>query len=79
MVIVRNDRYELDEENRTIYLKDFKLTLKFKGKLKWRGKQGRLEIIYNEARISEDELYGRIIRLALAGFIDEWGNRSGES
>jgi putative transposase len=52
MVIIRNDRYELDEENRTIHLKDFKLTLKFKGKLKWRGKQGRLEIIYNEARRS---------------------------
>jgi putative transposase len=52
MIIVRNDRYEVDEENRTIYLKDFKLTLKFKGKLKWRGKQGRLEIIYNEARRS---------------------------
>jgi putative transposase len=52
MIIVRNDRYEVDEENRTIYLKDFKLALKFKGELKWRGKQGRLEIIYNEARRS---------------------------
>jgi putative transposase len=52
MVIVRNDRYEIDEENRTIYLKDFKLTLKFKGKLKWHGKQGRLEIIYDEVRRS---------------------------
>jgi putative transposase len=52
MVIVRNDRYEVDEENRAIHLKDFKLALKFKGKLKWRGKQGRLEIIYNEARRS---------------------------
>jgi putative transposase len=52
MVIVRNDRYKVDEENRTIYLKDFGLTLKFKGKLKWHGKQGRLEIIYDEARRS---------------------------
>jgi putative transposase len=52
IVIVRNDRYEVDEENRTIYLKDFKLTLKFKGKLKWHGKQGRLEIIYDEAKRS---------------------------
>jgi hypothetical protein len=34
---------------------------------------------YEYVKISEDELYGRIIRLALAGFIDEWGNRSGES
>jgi putative transposase len=52
MVIVRNDRYEVDEENRTIHLKDFKLTLKFKGELKWRGKQGRLEITYDEAKRS---------------------------
>jgi putative transposase len=52
MVIIRNDRYEVDEGRQEIYLKDFKLTLKFKGKLKWRGKQGRLEIIYNEARRS---------------------------
>jgi hypothetical protein len=33
---------------------------------------------YEYVKISEDELYGRIIRLALAGFIDEWGNRSKE-
>jgi hypothetical protein len=24
-------------------------------------------------KISEDKLYGRIIRLALEGFFDEWG------
>ena len=52
IIIIRNDRYEVNEENRAIYLKDFKLILKFKGKLKWHGKQGRLEIIYNEARRS---------------------------
>jgi putative transposase len=52
IVVIRNDRYEVDEENRAIYLKDFKLSLKFKGKLKWRGKQGRLEMIYDEARRS---------------------------
>jgi putative transposase len=52
MVIVRNDRYEVDEGRQEIYLKDFKLSLKFKGKLKWCGKQGRLEIIYDEARRS---------------------------
>jgi putative transposase len=52
MVIVRNDRYEVDEERQEIYLKDFKLSLKFKGKLKWHGKQGRLEIIYDEAKRS---------------------------
>jgi putative transposase len=42
----------IDEENRVIYLKDFKLALRFKGKLKWHGKQGRLEVIYDEARRS---------------------------
>ncbi|MDT7889404.1 MAG: transposase [Desulfurococcales archaeon] len=50
MIIIRNDRYEVNESERTIYLKDFKLSLKFKGELKWRGKQGRLEIIYDDAR-----------------------------
>ena len=52
IIVIRNDRYEVDEENRVIYLKDFKLSLKFKGKLKWHGKQGRLEMIYDEARRS---------------------------
>ena len=42
----------MDENKRIIHLKDFNLTLGFKGKLKWRGKKGRLEIIYNEARRS---------------------------
>jgi len=52
IIVIRNDRYEIDEENRIIYLKDFKLALRFKGKFKWHGKQGRLEIIYDEARRS---------------------------
>jgi putative transposase len=52
MLIVRNDRYEVDEERQEIYLKDFGMALKFKGKLKWHGKQGRLEIIYDEAKRS---------------------------
>jgi putative transposase len=50
MIVVRNDRYEVDENERIIYLKDFRLALRFKGKLKWHGKQGRLEVVYNEAR-----------------------------
>ena len=37
----------MDEDKRIIYLKDFKLALRFKGKLKWHGKQGRLEVIYD--------------------------------
>ncbi len=52
IIVIRNDRYEIDENKRVIYLKDFKLALKFKGKLKWHGKQGRLEIVYDEARRS---------------------------
>ena len=52
IIVIRNDRYEVDEENRVIYLKDFKLALRFKGKFKWHGKQGRLEMIYDEARRS---------------------------
>jgi transposase len=52
MIIIRNDRYVVDEDKRIIYLKDFDLTLRFKGKLKWHGRQGRLEVIYNEARRS---------------------------
>jgi len=47
IVVIRNDRYEVDEDKRIIYLKDFKLALRFKGKLKWHGKQGRLEVIYD--------------------------------
>jgi len=39
IIVIRNDRYEVNESERTIYLKDFKLTLEFKGKLKWRGKK----------------------------------------
>jgi putative transposase len=52
IIVIRNDRYEVDENKRVIHLKDFGLTLGFKGKLKWRGKKGRLEIIYNDARRS---------------------------
>ncbi|QGA54569.1 transposase [Sulfolobus sp. E5-1-F] len=50
IILVRNDRYTIDEEERVIYLKDFKMRLKYSGKLKWRGKQGRLEIHYDEVR-----------------------------
>jgi uncharacterized protein (DUF2384 family) len=31
---------------------------------------------YEYVKISEDELYGRIIRLALDGFFDEWRSAS---
>jgi putative transposase len=50
IIVIRNDRYEVDENKRIIHLKDFNLTLRFKGKLKWHEKRGRLEVIYNDAK-----------------------------
>ncbi|NHV61169.1 MAG: transposase, partial [Candidatus Verstraetearchaeota archaeon] len=44
-IIVRNDCYRIDDEY--MYLPKG-LKLKYKGELKWMGKQGRLEIIYDE-------------------------------
>ena len=52
IILIRNDRYEVNESKRVIYLKYFKLALRFKEKLKWHVKQGRLEIIYDEGRRS---------------------------
>jgi putative transposase len=46
-ILIRNDRYVVDEAARTIYLKDFGLALEFKGRLKWHGEQGRLEIFHD--------------------------------
>jgi len=47
-LLIRNDRYKI--EGNEIYLLDFNLRLKFIGKLKWVGKQGTLEIFYDNAR-----------------------------
>jgi putative transposase len=47
VILIRNDRYVVDEAAQTIYLKDFGLALKLRGRLKWRGKQGRLEIFHD--------------------------------
>ena len=44
-IIVRNDCYRIDDEH--MYLPKG-LKLKYKGELKWMGKQGRLEIVYDE-------------------------------
>src|SRR5579875_2104608 len=48
ILVVRQDRYEVDEENHKLVLKDFNMEIDFAGRLKWYGKQGRLEIIYDE-------------------------------
>ena len=50
ILVVRQDRYEVDEQRRVIILKDFNLEVKFTGGLRWFGRQGRLEMHYDEAR-----------------------------
>jgi len=50
ILVVRQDRYIVDVERHVIILKDFDLEAKFIGRLRWYGKQGRLEIHYDEAR-----------------------------
>jgi len=47
-LLIRHDRYRI--EGNEIYIKEFNLSLKFIGKLKWVGKQGTLEIFYDSAR-----------------------------
>jgi len=49
LLVVRQDRYVVDERNHII-LKDFGLEIIFTGRLRWYGKQGRLEIYYDEIR-----------------------------
>jgi len=44
-IIVRNDCYSVGDEY--LYLSK-RLKLRYKGELKWNGKQGRLEIVYDE-------------------------------
>ncbi len=48
ILVVRQDRYEVDENKHVIILKDFHLEVEFVGGLRRRGKQGRLEIIHDE-------------------------------
>jgi putative transposase len=48
-IFVRNDRYYLepvDENGGYLVLVDFGLRIRFIGRIKWEGRQGRLEIIY---------------------------------
>jgi putative transposase len=48
ILVVRQDRYEVDEKNHKLILKDFDLEIEFAGRLRWYGKQGRLEIYYDD-------------------------------
>jgi len=50
LLVVRQDRYVVDEQNHRLVLRDFGLEIDFAGRLRWYGKQGRLEIRYDEAR-----------------------------
>ncbi|NAZ28849.1 MAG: transposase, partial [Caldivirga sp.] len=42
--------YIVDVESKVLILKDFNLEIKFVGRLRWFGRQGRLEMHYDEAR-----------------------------
>ena len=50
IIVVRQDRYIVDVERHVIVLKDFDMEIKFVGRLRWFGKQGRLEIIYDDTK-----------------------------
>jgi putative transposase len=50
ILVVRQDRYVVDEQRHVLILKDFKMAIRFTGGLRWFGKQGRLEIHYDETR-----------------------------
>jgi len=49
LLVIRQDRYEVDEKSNKLILKDFNLEIEFAGRLRWYGKQGRLEIYYDDA------------------------------
>jgi len=48
ILVVRQDRYVVDEKNHKLILKNFDLEIEFAGRLRWYGKQGRLEIHYDD-------------------------------
>jgi len=50
ILVVRQDRYIVDEQRHVLILKDFKMAIRFTGRLRWYGKQGRLEMHYDDAR-----------------------------
>jgi putative transposase len=50
ILLVRQDRYVVDVESKVLILKDFGMEVRFVGRLRWFGKQGRLEIIYDDTK-----------------------------
>jgi putative transposase len=52
-IFIRSDRYYLEPINEGegyLVLKDFNLRIRYAGRIRWEGKQGRLEIIYVNGR-----------------------------
>jgi putative transposase len=52
-ILIRNDRYHLEpisEDEGYIVLEGFDLRIRYAGRIRWEGKQGRLEIIYVNGR-----------------------------
>jgi putative transposase len=52
-ILIRNDRYHVEPISKNegyIVLEDFDLRIKYVGRIRWEGKQGRLEIIYVNGR-----------------------------
>jgi putative transposase len=52
-ILIRNDRYYLEpisENEGYIVLEDFDLRIRYVGRIRWEGKQGGLEIIYEAGR-----------------------------
>jgi len=50
LLVVKEYNYVVDEKNHKLILKYFKMEISFAGGLRWYGKQGRLEIYYDEIR-----------------------------
>jgi putative transposase len=55
ILVVRQDRYEVDEERHVLFLKDWEMEMPFEGRLRWFGVQGRLEI-----RVEGNNFYAHI-------------------
>jgi putative transposase len=52
-ILIRNDRYRVEPISKNegyIVLEDFDLRIRYVGRIRWEGKQGRLEIIYVNGR-----------------------------
>jgi len=48
MLVVREDNYVVDGLDHKLVLRYFKMEISFTGRLRWLGKQGRLEVYYDE-------------------------------